>query len=82
MNVVEINPQGGTAITNLSQYIALTLPLTIFTAWLIIAFQSKHIFPKGTSLYKRFAWPVFIIDAISKKRAVGQFRDQPLAAEH
>jgi hypothetical protein len=80
MNVVEINPQDGTAITNLSQYVALTLPLTVFTAWIIMAFQSKHFFPKGTSLYKRLAWPVFIIDVISKRRVGGggEFQDQPL----
>lgn len=80
MNVVEINPQNGNAITHLYQYIALTLPMTIITAWVIIAFQSKHIFPKGTSLYKRLGWPFFIIDAISRKRLVGKFQDQRLAA--
>jgi len=78
MNVVEINPQGGTARTNLSQYIALTLPITFLTAWVIIAFQSKHIFPKGTSFYKRLGWPIFIINAISRKRLAGKFQDQPL----
>ena len=79
MNVVEINPQAGTALTHLSQYIALTLPLTFFTAWIIIAFQSKYFFPKGTSLYKRLAWPIFIIDVISKKRVVGEgeFQERP-----
>ena len=38
MNVVEINPQNGTALTHLYQYIiALTLPMMIVTAWIIIA---------------------------------------------
>ena len=82
MNVVEINPQGGTALTNLTQYIALTLPLTIATVWIIIAFQSKHIFPEGTSLYKRLGWPILIIDVISRKRLGGRFQDQPLAADN
>jgi len=79
MNVVEINPQEGTARTNLSQYVALTLPLTLFTAWIIMAFQSKYFFPKGTSLFKRLAWPIFIIDVISKRRVGGEgkFQDQP-----
>jgi len=80
MNVVEINPQGGTAITNLSQYVALTLPLTILTAWIIIAFQSKYIFPEGTSFYKRLGWPIFIMDAISRKRLGGKLQDQPIVA--
>jgi len=68
MNVVEINPQGGTAITNLSQYVALTLPLTVLTIWIIIAFQSKYIFPEGTSFYKRLGWPIFIFDVMKRKR--------------
>ena len=81
MNVVEINPQGGAAITSLVQYIALALPLTLVTAWIIIAFQSKHIFHNGTSLYKRLGWPIFVIDVISRKRSGGKFKDQPLAAD-
>lgn len=76
MNVSEINPQGGTALTNISQYIALTLPLTIVTAWIIIAFQSKYIFPEGTSFYKRLGWPIFIINVISRKRSGGKFQLQ------
>ena len=79
MNVVEINPQGGTALTSLSQYIALTLPITILTAWIIIAFQSKNIFPKGTSIYKRLGWPILIIDVISRRRIGIKFQDQTLA---
>ena len=82
MNVAEINPQGGKAITNLTQYIALTLPITILTAWVIIAFQTKHIFPKGTSLYKRLGWPIFIIDVISRKRLLGKLQNQTLAADN
>lgn len=66
MNVVEINP--GTKGT-VSQYIAFTLVLTIVTAWLIIAFQQKYVFPPGTSIIKRLAWPFFLIHRlISRKR--------------
>lgn len=82
MNVIEINPQGGTALTNLSQYVALTLPLTVVTAWIIIAFQSKYIFPEGTSFYKRLGWPIFIIDVISRRRLGEKLQDQPIPAEH
>lgn len=41
MNVNEINPGSGTKI---SIYVAVALPLTVFTAWIIIAFQSRYIF--------------------------------------
>ena len=38
MNVVKINLQNGTALTHFYQYIiALTLPMMIVTAWIIIA---------------------------------------------
>ena len=65
MNVGEINP--GTNGT-IAQYIALTIPLTLFTAWIIMAFQSKYIFAPGTSFMKRLAWPVFLIQAMVLKK--------------
>jgi hypothetical protein len=57
MNVNEITP--GTNGT-ISHYFALALPLTIPTAWIIIAFQSKYIFPAGTGFWKRLTWPFFL----------------------
>ena len=42
MNVGKIDP--GT-LSTLAQYIAITLPLTIMMAWIIIAFQSKYLMP-------------------------------------
>jgi len=58
MNVNEITPDtNGT----LSQYFSLAVPLTILTAWIIVAFQSKYIFPPETSFMKRLAWPLFLI---------------------
>ena len=77
MNVVEINPhwQGGTA--NPSKYVTLNLSLTVVTFWIIIAFQSKYIFPRATSFYKRLVWPIFIIEVILRKRLRGKFQDQP-----
>ena len=76
MNVVEINPQNGTALTTLSQYVSFAIPLTIASAWIIIAIQSKYIFPKGTSIYKRLGWPILIVDIISRKRLGGKLQDQ------
>ena len=71
MNVVEINPQGGTAMTNLYQYVALTLPLMVVTFWIIIAIQSKSIFYPGTSFYQRLGWPITIINVILRKLSRG-----------
>jgi hypothetical protein len=58
MNVSEINPNtNGT----LSHYFAVAFPLTIVTAWIIIAFQSKYIFKKETSFFKRLGWPAYLL---------------------
>lgn len=58
MNVGEITPStNGT----LREYFALAIPLTLVTAWIIVAFQSKYVFPKGTSIWKRLAWPVYLV---------------------
>ena len=54
MNVAEINP--GTLGT-LPHYIAVALPFTIFTAWIIIAFQSKYIFKDEVPFWWRLTWP-------------------------
>ncbi|KAF8062242.1 hypothetical protein FPV67DRAFT_1563640 [Lyophyllum atratum] len=55
MNVTTFVPDtGGT----LPHYLAVAIPLTITTIWVVVAFQSKHIFPTDTSLLRRFAWPV------------------------
>jgi len=59
MNVGEITPStNGT----LWQYFTLAVPLTLVTAWVIIAFQSKYMFPEleKTSFWKRLAWPFFL----------------------
>jgi hypothetical protein len=58
MNVSEINPSTN---ASLWQYFAVTVPLTLFTAWIIVAFQSKYIFPKNTSMMKRLAWPYYLV---------------------
>jgi hypothetical protein len=66
MNVGEISP--GTNGT-VGQYLAVALPLTTFTAWIIIAFQSKYIFPPGTGFLMRLAWPLFLFRTMmSRKR--------------
>lgn len=82
MNVIELNPQGGTATTNLAQYVALAIPFTIVTAWIIIAFQSKYIYPDGTSFVKRLGWPFLLATMVSRKRQAGKFQRQPLASQY
>lgn len=57
MNIHEINP--GT-LGSLPHYIAVAVPLTIVTIWIIIAFQSKYLFKDDVSIWRRLAWPFFL----------------------
>ncbi|KAF8157287.1 hypothetical protein BJ912DRAFT_1035868 [Pholiota molesta] len=73
MNVREINP--GT-IGTLGIYIAISIPLTIITAWVIIAFQSRYIFPENTSFMKRLGWPMYLIQKMIQKKTAINIRGQ------
>ncbi|KIM41609.1 hypothetical protein M413DRAFT_445584 [Hebeloma cylindrosporum] len=66
MNVAEINP--GSEGT-LPHYFAVALPLTIVTAWVIIAFQSKYIFEDKTNFLKRLGWPAYLVLQMIRKKA-------------
>ncbi|KAF5350703.1 hypothetical protein D9756_008753 [Leucocoprinus leucothites] len=56
MNTKEIAPDtNGT----LPYYVALAVPLTILTAWVIIAFQSRYLF-RDKPFYQRLAWPMLL----------------------
>ncbi|GLB39825.1 hypothetical protein LshimejAT787_0703350 [Lyophyllum shimeji] len=77
MNVTTFAPNtGGT----MPHYLAVAIPLTIMTIWVVVAFQSKHLYPEGTSTWKRFGWPVQlclnILGTTSKKK---QENDIPLS---
>jgi len=66
MNVIEINPDSH---ETLPHYFAYAFPLTIVTAWVIIAFQSKHIFKERTNFFRRLGWPVYLLIDMIRKRA-------------
>ncbi|KAF5325041.1 hypothetical protein D9619_009599 [Psilocybe cf. subviscida] len=58
MNVSEFNPG---SLGTIPHYIAIALPLTLVTAWIIIAFQSTYIFPPNTGFILRLAWPAYLV---------------------
>jgi hypothetical protein len=58
MNVSELSPSTN---GSLWLYFVVAAPLTILTAWIIVAFQSKYIFPEGTGMMKRLAWPYYLV---------------------
>ncbi|KAH9474783.1 hypothetical protein JR316_0013248 [Psilocybe cubensis] len=73
MNVSEINPG---SLGTLPRYIEIALPLTLVTAWIIIAFQSTYIFPENTGFMKRLGWPVYLIKRMMERRQMQQLDTQ------
>ncbi|KAF5325049.1 hypothetical protein D9619_009601 [Psilocybe cf. subviscida] len=65
MNVSEINPG---SLETIPHYIAIALPLTLVTAWIIIAFQSTYIFPPNTGFILRLGWPAYLVYKMMNKR--------------
>jgi hypothetical protein len=63
MNVKELS---SSTLGTLGQYCAAALSLTMVTVWIVIAFQSKHLFKDKeiASLWLRLAWPVLFIRSL------------------
>ncbi|KAI6044636.1 hypothetical protein EDC04DRAFT_2641371 [Pisolithus marmoratus] len=64
MNVREFigSPGGTPAPETLPRYVAVTLALTSFTVWLVIALQTYSSFhPPNSSRWRRFGWPIFYV---------------------
>ena len=65
MNIKDlVNDTKGT----LAHYFAVAISLTLTTIWVIVAFQSKDIYPEGTSLWVRFGWPGMLAMNLLKSR--------------
>lgn len=65
MNVVEINPGSRETLRHFAEA---TVALTLVTAWLVIALQTYSSFwPPGSGLWRRLAWPMFYIAALTKR---------------
>jgi hypothetical protein len=64
MNVKEmVNGTKG----SLSHYAATAIGFTAATVWIIVAFQSKHIFGDETSFWHRLAWPFMLMQKLFTK---------------
>jgi len=78
MNVREISPD---TLGSLSHYVETALSLTLLTVWVIIAFQSKYIFPEGVTFMKRLGWPFFLLMKLFgknmfAKKSTDEFEDR------
>jgi hypothetical protein len=63
MHIREINP--GTNGT-VAHYVATAVSFTLATVWIIIAFQSRHLFAEETSFWKRLAWPYMLFRQLNR----------------
>jgi len=70
MNIHEIVP--GTH-GSLSHYFETAFPLTFVTVWVVMAFQSKHILGRDTSIWMRIFWPVALAQRMIRKRKEGRY---------
>ncbi|KAG6868349.1 hypothetical protein C0993_004689 [Termitomyces sp. T159_Od127] len=55
MNIQNLVPD---TVGTLAHYFEVAIPLTMVTIWIVVTFQSKNIYPEGTSLFTRLGWPV------------------------
>jgi len=65
MNVIELN--SGTYGT-LPHYIAATIPLTVVTIWIIVAFQSRFVLRDDESFWKKLLWPIALVQRLMRPR--------------
>ena len=68
MNIGEFNPG---SLGSLPVYISISIPLTVVTVWIIIAFQSRDILPPNTSFFMRLLWPMYLA-----KKLLNRMRDR------
>jgi hypothetical protein len=67
MNIKEFDDE---ASGTLGHYIAAAIPLTIFTIWIALAFQSRYFFQhnRPTSVWVRLAWPVLLYESLHETK--------------
>ena len=61
-----MKPLNPTSIPTVPVYFEITVPLTAVTIWIIVAFQSEYMF-KQASLWKRIAWPYYLVLYLFKR---------------
>ncbi|KAM6501088.1 hypothetical protein JOM56_004102, partial [Amanita muscaria] len=69
MNIKPINPLTNYSITF---YIMIAIPLTVVTIWVVVAFQSSYMFHDDTPIWKRLAWPYYLLQYLANRDREGQ----------
>ncbi|KAL0064677.1 hypothetical protein AAF712_008375 [Marasmius tenuissimus] len=61
MNVKEVTHDDNPGVI---VYIAVAIPLTVLTVWVIMTFQIKHFFQDDTTFWMRLWWPVLLFRSV------------------
>ena len=69
MNVIELN--SGTYGT-LRHYVAASLPLTLVTIWIIVAYQSRFVLREDEAMWKKLLWPIALIHRLISRNPRGR----------
>ncbi|KAK0190526.1 hypothetical protein F5146DRAFT_557424 [Armillaria mellea] len=71
MNVQELTGSKDSEGT-LPHYFAAAVPLTLVTIWVVLTFQSKHLFVSGSTFWMRLVWPWILFKQVFMKREIGE----------
>jgi hypothetical protein len=63
----------------LAHYFEVAISLTVSTVWVIVAFQSKYIYPDNTPIWVRLGWPVMLTMNLLKSRFGKVEKQLPIA---
>jgi len=70
MNVIELNPGG---YTTLARFLEVMLPLTFFTIWIVVAFQSRLILrDEQGGVWRKLLWPILYLQRITPRRSTAR----------
>ncbi|KAJ7481617.1 hypothetical protein FB451DRAFT_1236610 [Mycena latifolia] len=80
MNIKEIVPD---TRGSLAHYFETAAPLTFFTIWVVMTFQSKHLLGRDVTIWMRLFWPVALASRMISRRKEARFGlDEPLEWDH
>jgi hypothetical protein len=78
MNVREIVPS---TTGTLGHYVATAICFTAASVWMIIAFQSKHIFGENITVWQRLGWPYLLLKMYFSKKTKEPKEDMEMEAK-
>lgn len=53
----------------LAHFVAAAIAFTLLTVWIMVAFQSKSMYPDHTPLWVRFGWPALLCTNLLKRKS-------------